>query len=39
VDRLAFDDVELTCEVDGDRGAPVVLVHASAFVSWYVPLL
>jgi pimeloyl-ACP methyl ester carboxylesterase len=41
VDRLAFDDVELTCELDGDRGAPVVpvvLVHASAFVSWYVPL-
>lgn len=36
--RLEFDDVELTYEVR-DRGAPVVLVHASAFVSWYVPLV
>jgi pimeloyl-ACP methyl ester carboxylesterase len=38
VDRLKFDDVELTYELGEDRGAPVVLVHASAFVSWYVPL-
>jgi pimeloyl-ACP methyl ester carboxylesterase len=38
VDRYDFDDVELTYEMKG-RGAPVVLVHASAFVSWYVPLV
>jgi pimeloyl-ACP methyl ester carboxylesterase len=38
MDRLEFDDVELTYEVR-DGGAPVVLVHASAFVSWYVPLV
>jgi hypothetical protein len=28
----------LTYEVR-EGGAPVVLVHASAFVSWYVPLI
>jgi pimeloyl-ACP methyl ester carboxylesterase len=38
VDRYEFDDVELTFEVRG-RGAPVVLAHASAFASWYVPLV
>jgi pimeloyl-ACP methyl ester carboxylesterase len=38
MDRYEFDDVELTYEVRG-RGAPVVLVHASAFVSWYDPLV
>jgi pimeloyl-ACP methyl ester carboxylesterase len=38
VDRYVFDDVELTYQVQG-RGAPVVLVHASAFVSWYGPLV
>lgn len=38
MDRYDFDDVELTYEMKG-RGAPVVLVHASAFVSWYVPLV
>jgi pimeloyl-ACP methyl ester carboxylesterase len=38
VDRYEFDDVELTYELRG-RGAPVVLVHASAFASWYVPLV
>ena len=38
MDRLEFDDVELTYELDEARGAPVVLAHASAFVSWYVPL-
>jgi pimeloyl-ACP methyl ester carboxylesterase len=38
MDRLEFDDVELTYEVR-EGGAPVVLVHASAFVSWYVPLI
>jgi pimeloyl-ACP methyl ester carboxylesterase len=38
MDRLAFHDVELTYELSegGDR---VVLVHASPFVSWYVPLV
>jgi pimeloyl-ACP methyl ester carboxylesterase len=38
MDRLEFDDVELTYRLRG-RGAPVVLVHASAFVSWYGPLV
>jgi pimeloyl-ACP methyl ester carboxylesterase len=38
VDRLEFDDVEVTYEVHGG-GEPVVLVHASAFVSWYGPLV
>jgi pimeloyl-ACP methyl ester carboxylesterase len=38
MERLEFDDVEVTYERRG-RGAPVVLVHASAFVSWYRPLL
>jgi pimeloyl-ACP methyl ester carboxylesterase len=38
MERLAFDDVELTYELreGGDR---IVLVHASPFVSWYVPLV
>ena len=41
VDRFEFDDVELTYQLDerGERGERVVLVHASAFVSWYVPLV
>ena len=34
MDRLEFDDVELTYTVGGD-GDRVVLVHASPFVSWY----
>jgi pimeloyl-ACP methyl ester carboxylesterase len=38
MDRYEFDDVELTYELHG-RGAPVVLVHASPFVSWYDPLV
>jgi pimeloyl-ACP methyl ester carboxylesterase len=39
MDRWDFDDVELTYEVeDHGGGAPVVLMHASAFVPWYVPL-
>src|SRR4029453_18374599 len=38
MERLAFDDVELTYELSqgGDR---IVLVHASPFVSWYMPLV
>jgi pimeloyl-ACP methyl ester carboxylesterase len=38
MDRLAFGDVELTYELD-ERGDRIVLVHASPFVSWYVPLI
>jgi pimeloyl-ACP methyl ester carboxylesterase len=38
MDRLDLEDVELTYEVRGG-GAPVLLVHASAFVSWYRPLI
>lgn len=38
MDRLAFDDVELTYEL-GAGGDRIVLVHASPFVSWYVPLV
>ena len=38
MDRYEFDDVELTYELRGS-GEPVVLVHASAFASWYVPLV
>jgi pimeloyl-ACP methyl ester carboxylesterase len=38
VDRYAFDDVELGFEIAG-RGEPIVLVHATAFVSWYRPLV
>jgi pimeloyl-ACP methyl ester carboxylesterase len=38
VDRLAFDDVELTYQLEGS-GERVVLVHASPFVSWYRPLI
>ena len=38
MDHFDFDDVRLTYElVEG--GEPVVLVHASAFVSWYGPLV
>jgi pimeloyl-ACP methyl ester carboxylesterase len=38
MDRLVLDDVEVTYEVtDGDER--VVLVHATAFVSWYDPLI
>ena len=38
MERLVFDDVELTYDVT--NGAErVVLVHASAFVSWYDPLI
>jgi pimeloyl-ACP methyl ester carboxylesterase len=38
VDRLDFDDVELTYQLH-DGGERVVLVHASPFVSWYAPLV
>jgi pimeloyl-ACP methyl ester carboxylesterase len=38
MDRLELDDVDVTYELHG-RGEPVVLVHASAFVSWYLPLV
>jgi pimeloyl-ACP methyl ester carboxylesterase len=38
MERLTFDDVELTYERRG-RGEQIVLVHASPFVSWYVPLI
>jgi pimeloyl-ACP methyl ester carboxylesterase len=38
MDRLAFDDVELTYEL-GAGGDRIVLVHASPFVSWYMPLV
>jgi pimeloyl-ACP methyl ester carboxylesterase len=38
MDRLVLGDVEVTYEVHG-RGEPVVLAHATAFVSWYAPLL
>jgi pimeloyl-ACP methyl ester carboxylesterase len=38
VERVELDDLELTYWLGGD-GERVVLVHASAFVSWYVPLL
>jgi pimeloyl-ACP methyl ester carboxylesterase len=38
MDRLAFDDIELTYEVRG-YGEPVMFVHASAFVGWYAPLI
>ena len=37
-DRLQFGDVELTYELTG-QGEPVVLIHASPFVSWYRPLV
>lgn len=38
MDRFESDDVELIYEIHG-RGEPVVLLHASAFVSWYRPLV
>ncbi len=38
MDGLAFEDVELSYELS-ESGDPVVLVHASPFVSWYVPLV
>jgi pimeloyl-ACP methyl ester carboxylesterase len=38
MDRLEFDGVEVTYEIRG-HGEPVVLVHASAFVPWYAPLV
>jgi pimeloyl-ACP methyl ester carboxylesterase len=38
MDRLEFDDVELTYHLH-ERGEPIVLVHASPFVSWYLPLV
>ena len=38
MDRLAFDDVELTWDLR-DGGERIVLVHASPFVSWYGPLV
>jgi pimeloyl-ACP methyl ester carboxylesterase len=38
MESLTFDDVELSYRRQGE-GEPVVLVHASPFVSWYRPLL
>ena len=38
MERLAFDDVELTYELRGG-GERIVCVHASPFVSWYGPLI
>jgi pimeloyl-ACP methyl ester carboxylesterase len=38
MDRLAFDDVELTFDLH-EGGERVVLVHACAFVSWYGPVV
>ena len=38
MDRLEFDGFELTYEAHR-AGEPVVLIHASPFVSWYRPLL
>jgi pimeloyl-ACP methyl ester carboxylesterase len=38
VDRFDFDDIELSYQIK-DGGDPVVLVHASPFVSWYQPLV
>ena len=38
MDRLDFDDIEVTYRLDGN-GERVVLVHASPFVSWYGPLV
>lgn len=38
IDRLTFDDVDLTFETCGE-GERVVLVHATAFVGWYAPLV
>jgi pimeloyl-ACP methyl ester carboxylesterase len=38
MERFEFGDVELTYRIQG-RGDRVVFVHASAFASWYGPLL
>src|SRR5262245_62564812 len=38
MERFAFDDIELTYSLR-QAGEPVVLVHASPFVSWYGPLI
>jgi len=38
MDRLTFDDIELTYRVRGSAER-VVLIHASPFVSWYEPLI
>lgn len=38
MDRVEFGDVEVSFEVHGS-GEPVVLAHATAFVSWYTPLV
>ncbi len=38
MDRLAFDDVDLTYQLH-ERGDRIVFVHASPFVSWYLPLV
>jgi pimeloyl-ACP methyl ester carboxylesterase len=38
MERFEFDDVELTYRIEGG-GDRVVFVHASAFASWYGPLL
>ncbi len=37
-DHLQLGDVELTYELTG-QGEPLVLIHASPFVSWYRPLV
>jgi pimeloyl-ACP methyl ester carboxylesterase len=38
MERFELDDLELTYQVRG-AGEPVVLIHATAFVSWYEPLV
>ena len=38
MERMEFDDVEVTFRIQGS-GERIVLVHASAFVSWYDPLI
>jgi pimeloyl-ACP methyl ester carboxylesterase len=38
MDRVELDDLEMAYEREG-QGEPVVLVHATAFVSWYDPLV
>ena len=39
MDTVQFDDVDLTYWLRDGGGERVVLVHASAFVSWYEPLV
>ena len=39
MDRLDFDDIELTYQLLHEPGERVVMLHASPFVSWYGPLI